>query len=234
MRGTGWPGALAGERRLEVVAPLAPLLPGGGLRRGSTVVVASPGAPGAHALALALLSGASQGGSWCAVVGAPEIGLVAAFQMGLRLERLALVAHPGDEWLTAVATLLDSMDAVVIRPPGRPRPVDTRRLAARARERGSVAVVLGTGWPEGADVRMSVHTAAWSGLGAGHGHLQGRLAEVVATGRGAAARERRVRVWLPGPTGAVVPFDEPAALAGRFCGRDGGGVARASRAVYEQ
>jgi hypothetical protein len=207
---TDLPGALAGERRLEVVGPLAPLLSGGGLRRGSTVVVVSAGAPGATTLALALVSGTSQRGSWCAVVGVPEIGLVAASQMGLKLERLALVAHPGAQWSTVVATLLDSMDAVVVRPPARLAAADARRLAARARERGSVAVILGAGWPEGADVRLSVHTAAWSGLGTGHGHLQARLVEVVATGRGAATRERRARVWLPGPTGAVAPFDDQA------------------------
>ena len=178
------------------------------------MVASVAGAPGATALALALLGGISQRGSWCAVVGLPEIGLVAASQMGLRLERLALVADPGTEWPTAVAALLDSMDAVVVRPPGRLRAVDARRLMARARERESVVVVLGTGWPEGTDVRLSVHVATWSGLGAGHGHLQGRLVEIVATGRGVATRERRTRVWLPGPAGAVASFDDQADHSG--------------------
>ncbi|MGH9076640.1 MAG: hypothetical protein ACRDY0_04185 [Acidimicrobiales bacterium] len=200
--GRNWTGPLAGDRRLEVLEPLAPLLPGGGLQRGSTVVVAPAGAPGATSLALALMGGASRAGSWCAVVGLPGLGVVAAAQMGLRLERLALVADPGDQWPTAAAALLDSVEVVVICPPSRPRPGDSRRLVARARERGSVAVVLSAAWAERADVRLEVHGATWSGLGAGHGHLQGRLVEVVSAGRGWASGERRARLWLPGPTGA--------------------------------
>ena len=189
-----------------------PLLPEGGLQRGTTVVVASGGAPGATALALALLVEVSRAGSWCAVMGVPTLGAVAAAQLGLRLERVALVADPGQEWPTVAATLLDSVDAVVICPPRHPRLGDARRLVARARERGSVAVVLGGGWPERADVRLTVHAATWTGLGAGYGYLERRLVEVVATGRGAAGRERRARLWLPGPTGAVAAFEETAAF----------------------
>ncbi|MGH9177562.1 MAG: hypothetical protein ACRD0N_03275, partial [Acidimicrobiales bacterium] len=67
------PVALAGERLLPVHPALAGLLPGGGLRRGSTVAVA-----GSTSLALALVAGPSGAGSWCAAVGVPSLGLVAA------------------------------------------------------------------------------------------------------------------------------------------------------------
>src|SRR5439155_22754384 len=52
--GRARPVALARERQLPVLPPLAPLFPDGGLRRGSTVAVA-----GSTALALALAAGAS-------------------------------------------------------------------------------------------------------------------------------------------------------------------------------
>jgi hypothetical protein len=87
------------------------------------------------------------------------------------------------------------------------RPADARRLAARARERGSVLVVAGKGWPEAADVRLAVTRSEWHGLdggaGVGAGRLRGRRVEVVGGGRGAAARERRSTLWLPAPGGGV-------------------------------
>jgi len=164
-----------GERPLPVLPPLAPLLPQGGLRRGSTVVVQE-----SPALLLALLAGPSQAGSWCAVVGMPALGLVAAAEAGVVLDRLPLVPAPGADWATVVAALLDALDLVVVAPRGRVRDGDARRLAARARQRGSVLVAFGVragGW-EGADLWLTVGDTRWEGLGAGHGHLRGRLTEV--------------------------------------------------------
>ena len=54
---------LADERLLPVVPALRPLLPGRGLRRGTTVTVSR-----SAALALALVAGASGAGSWMAAV----------------------------------------------------------------------------------------------------------------------------------------------------------------------
>jgi hypothetical protein len=193
------PVSLAGGRTLPVLPALGGLLPGGGLRRGSTVAVA-----GSTSLARALLAGPSAAGSWCAVVGMPSLGLVAAAEVGVAIGRLALVAAPGRDWAAVVAALLDALDVVVVQVPDRAvRAADARRLAARARERGAVLVPLGR-W-DGADVRLSVARSAWKGLDAGAGHLQARLVEVVAEGRGAAARPRRARLWLPSADGEVGP-----------------------------
>jgi len=193
------PVSLAGQRMLPVLPALAGLLPGGGLRRGSTVAVT-----GSTSLALALIAGASAAGSWCAAVALPSLGLVAAAEAGVDLGRLALVAAPGDGWATVVAALVDALDVVVVRPPVRGvRAADARRLVARARERESVLVPLGR-W-DGADVRLSVASSSWEGLGDGAGHLRARLVEVVAEGRGAAARPRRARLWLPAADGTVAP-----------------------------
>jgi hypothetical protein len=210
------PVSLAGEQRLEVAPALSGLIPGGGIRRGSTITVASGPAGGATSLALALLARATVEGSWCAVVGLPDLGLVAAAELGVDLSHLALVPAPEDRWMAVVAALLDGVDVVLFRSPRRVRPPDIRRLAGRARERGAALVVLagevGVGgqagprraWPGMTDIGLAVTASRWTGLGEGHGCLRGRQVEVVAEGRGAAARPVRARLWLPSPEGEVV------------------------------
>ena len=179
---------------------LQPLLPDAGLRRGTTVSVSS-----STSLALALLAGPSAAGSWCTAVGLPSLGLAAAAELGVALERFPMVAAPASrpEWATVVAAVLDAFDVVLARPPVHVRPTDARRLSARARERGAVLVLTGD-WPH-ADVRLAVVATEWTGLGRGHGRLSGRRVEIVGGGRGAAARERRAALWLPAPTGGIEP-----------------------------
>src|SRR4051794_7397459 len=94
------PVALAQQQRLPVLPAFEGLLPGAGLRRGSTVSVsAAPGVGGATSLALSLLAEASRTGSWTVAVGLPSLGLVAADEAGVALERLVLVAAPErDGW----------------------------------------------------------------------------------------------------------------------------------------
>ena len=178
------------------------LLPEGGLRRGSTVAVS-----GARSLALALLAGPSQAGSWCAAVGLPSLGVVAAAEVGVALERFPLVARPGDEWPAVVAALVDAVDVVLVCLPRHVRNGDTRRLVAKVRDRGAVLVTTGGSGAMQADVRLSVTASSWEGLGRGHGRLRARRIDVVATGRGAAARERQVSLWLPSPDGDVEAID---------------------------
>jgi membrane protein implicated in regulation of membrane protease activity len=189
LAGRAGPVILAGEQVLPVAGPLQSLLPDGGLRRGSTVSVM-----GSLSLALRLVAAASMAGSWTAAVGAPDLGVVAAAEADVVLGRLALVPRPGEQWATVTAALLDALDVVLVRPSHRVRQADARKLVARARERGSVLVPLGP-W-EGADLRLEVASARWHGVGQGDGHLQGCRMEVVATGRRAAARERRAVLWL--------------------------------------
>jgi hypothetical protein len=191
---------LADERLLPVVPALRPLLGGRGLRRGTTVTVSR-----SAALALALVAGASAAGSWMAAVGLPDLGIVAAAETGIALERLALVPTPGARaWPAVVAALLDAVDVVLVRSPARLPAAQARRLAARAREGGAVLVPLGA-WPEPADLRLAVTTSTWTGLGQGHGNLRARQVEVLVTGHGAATRERRVLLWLPSADGTIAP-----------------------------
>src|SRR5215217_74651 len=106
---------LAEERLLPVVPALEPLLPGRGLRRGTTVTVTR-----SAALALALVTGASAAGSWVAAVGLPDLGIVAAAETGIVLERLAMVPVPGARaWPAVVAAFLDAVDVVLVRSPPR-------------------------------------------------------------------------------------------------------------------
>lgn len=192
------PVALAGEQLLPVRPDLEELFPRRGLKRGSIVGITSEGGtPGVTALALALGAGPSQEGSWTAIVGLPTVGALAAAEAGIDLARCALVPDPGPTWPTVVAALLDAIDLVVLAPPRNVRAADARRLSARARERGSVLLVVGGRWPEGPDVRLQPVAATWTGIGDGHGALASRQLDVVAGGRGAAARQRRVRVALP-------------------------------------
>ena len=217
------------HRVLPVLPELSGLLPGRGLRRGSTVAVATgsvatgsvaagsvaagwvatgavatgavatglaaPGS-GGTSLLLALLAAASRSGSWCAVVGVPALGVLAAAESGIVLERLALVPHPGPEWPTVVAALIDGVDVVVIAVPGPVSASIANRLVARARQRGSVLMPFGR-WA-GADVTLQVRHGRWEGLGAGRGRLRRREVTITARGRGAAARPREITMWMPG------------------------------------
>jgi hypothetical protein len=62
------------------------------------------------------------------------------------------------------------------------------------------------------DVGLAVTASRWTGLGDGHGCLRGRQVEVVAEGRGAAARPVMARLWLPSSDGEVA-LDQQVPLA---------------------
>ena len=186
---------LAGEGMLPVLPALRGLLPGG-LQRGSVVTSGDWGL-----LTLALAAGAVADGAWCAVVGVPAIGVRAAAEAGMEPERLLLVPEPGAAWPQVVASLLDGFDIVLLCPPGQPTAQLRHKLEAAARRYGGVLVVAGD-WP-GAQVRLVLADSEWTGIGAGHGRLRARKAQVVASGRGAGERPRSAWLWLPGPDGAV-------------------------------
>ncbi|MEU8632747.1 hypothetical protein AB0C38_11295 [Amycolatopsis sp. NPDC048633] len=184
---------------LPVVPALAELLPAGGLRRGSTVSVS-----GSTALVLALLAEATQQGSWAAIAGIPELGVAAAAELGVDLERFALVPNPGAEVVAVVSALIDGFDLVVLGPNAvrGVQPQLARRLAGRVRNRGAVLITAGA-WP-GVDLELRVSKRKWHGLTEdGFGHLEFRDVVATSRGRGAAARPQTVAIQLPGPGGAA-------------------------------
>jgi hypothetical protein len=184
-------------RMLPVHPDLSGLFPWGGLRRGSTVSV-----HGSTSLLLALLAEATAGDSWAGVVGMPDLGVLAAAELGVAVDRLALVRHPGAELPAVVAALLDGMDLVVT-PRAKLTDAQVRRLSARARHRGAVLLTVGA-WP-GADLELHCASARWDGLEAGAGYLACREVTVRARGRGAAARPVRATLQLPAPGGGIAP-----------------------------
>ena len=186
---------------------LTDLLPGVGLTRGSVVSVEHYGM-----LCLALMAGASAAGAWCSVAGIPEFGVAAAAQAGVDPDRLLLVPDPGDRWLRVVASLFDGCEIAVVRPPVPPSARARQQLGAALRRRAGVMIVIG-GW-DGAPVLLRTARQCWTGLGDGHGQLRACLAEVVAEGRGAAARPRTQWLWLPAPDGSVAAA-EPGETAPR-------------------
>lgn len=184
-----------GRLPFPVAEPLAPLLPGG-LRPGSVVAV-----QGSTALLLALLVAATAQGAWAAVIGVGDLGVLAAAEAGVVVQRLALVPRPGPNPAPVAAALLDGVALVALAGADRISPGARRSLAARAWQRGSVLLPLGR-WP-GADIELDCRAEAWYGAEAGHGRLRSREVVVRAVGRGAAARPRTARLLLPGPGGLV-------------------------------
>jgi hypothetical protein len=196
-------------RVLPVHPELADLFPWAGLRRGATVAVR-----GSTALLLALLAESTAAGSWAAVVGMPNLGVVAAGELGVAVDRLALIPNPGSQASAVIAALLDGVDLVAVDVGVRLTESHARRLSARARHRGTVLLPFGP-WP-GADLELTCEPAAWSGPGAGDGHLTHRAVTIHTRGRGAAARPTRASLLLPGPDGSIqalppqpVPFVRP-------------------------
>ncbi len=197
------PVTLARDRTRPVPRPLLPLFPSGGLPRGEVVGVRGSGG---WSIALALAGAALGEGGWLAVVGVEELGMLAATQYGIRLDRLLLVeSQPPDRLAPVVASLVEAVDLVALAPH---RPVghrDARRLVARCREREAGLLLLDGGdhWPLPPDLVLTTSDEQWSGLGRGHGHLRHRRLTVTSSGRRAFTRPRRVTVLAPGPDGGV-------------------------------
>ncbi len=197
------PVTLAADQVLPVTVGLVPLFPDGGLRRGT--VVSTGAGIGAVSLALAAVAEASVAGSWLAVVGGRGLGLAAADELGVALDRLVVIERPEPaQWGAVVAALVDAFELVLVAPGHRVKVSVARRLAARARERGAVLVHVGRwAWPEAPDLRLDSVEVTWQGLGAGHGTLRARRVVVTGVARRDAVARRRVELWLPDADGHV-------------------------------
>lgn len=132
-------------------------------------------------LALACLGAVVPPGAWGAIVGMPDLGIEAARDLGVPVERVALVPHPGRSWLDVVASLAEAMPVVLAASPGRVTPTDATRLTARLRQASSTLLVAGP-WPGAATVVRSLR-AEWRGLADGDGRIAaGDLVVEVDTG----------------------------------------------------
>ena len=141
-----------------------------------------------RSLALACMGAAMPAGAWGAIVGMPDLGIEAARDLGVPIDRVALVPHPGRSWLDVVASLAEAMPVVLAASPGRVTPTDAARIAARLRQASSTLLIAGP-WQGAATVVRSVR-AEWQGLADGDGRIAaGGLVVEVATG-GAPSRAR--------------------------------------------
>ena len=165
------------ESRLALPQWLADALPGP-LPRG-TVAVCS----GARSLLLGVVAAVTAAGGNAAVIGQPDIGLLAAVEMGADLSRLAVIPDPGTDPVEVAAVLVDGMDLVVLGLGGRRVPqTRARAVVARARHRGCTLLVTDGDW-QGAPTR-----------------LEGRVCgyEFTAGGRPGFGRISRVRLQVSG------------------------------------
>ncbi|KOV32365.1 hypothetical protein ADK60_14005 [Streptomyces sp. XY431] len=193
---------------LPVLAPLAGLLPHGGLAKG-TITEATD-----TSLLLALAAGPATADrcAFTAAVGLPDLGLAAAAGYGLDLRRLLVVDHPGEHAVEVITALAAACPVVLAAAPTGLPPRTLDRLAAHLRRTGTVLLTPGP-WP-GAQLRLQVTVGRWSGLGDGWGQLTGRRAKVSVTGRGSAVRARSAELWLPDSTGTVCVADAAAGARG--------------------
>jgi hypothetical protein len=207
---------LAHDRHLPVDEAFATLLSDPGLIRGR--IVGCTGAA-AMSLALALAARATVTGSWLAVVGMAPIGIEAARELGVAIDRLVSVDARGcspDEWADRVAAAADGFELILTGPPaGADRAI--RKVRQRIQARGVVLLTVG-GTGVGADVvletleTLGTVAGGWEGLGRGHGHLRRRRVVVRSGGRRVPRPVER-ELWLPGVTGRpelIEPADERA------------------------
>jgi hypothetical protein len=143
------------ESLLAMPESLAGCLPAG-LPRGSVVVASGP-----RSLTLGVVAAVTAAGGHAAVVGLPDVGLLAAVEMGADLTRLALVPDPGTDPVEVAAVLLDGMDLVVLGLAGRSVPLSrARAVTARARNKGCTLLVTGGDW-QGARMRLEARVSGY-------------------------------------------------------------------------
>ncbi|MEX2441343.1 MAG: hypothetical protein WD400_01720, partial [Pontimonas sp.] len=141
------------------------LFPDGGLRRGAVYEISE-----GRSLLWSLLAGPSQAGHWIAIIGMAHLGLHAAADAGVNLERLVLVPTPGNNGFSVATTLADALPIVVLSPLSPLPPQNTRdRFQARLRERGATLLIRAS-WP-GSEGRLAITQRSWDGLGNGFGLL---------------------------------------------------------------
>lgn len=188
------PLALATDRTLPVAEAFVELFAERGLVRGRTIACSGAAAT---SLALALAAPAVAAGSWLATIDVPTIGLDAASEFGIALERVVAVRADAARWPDVVAAAADGFDLLIARVPADVSPSAMRKVATRLRQRDVVMLVLGDPGALSCDGVLDAGDAEWVGLGDGHGHLRHRRLVVEASGRRLHGR-RRCRLALPG------------------------------------
>jgi hypothetical protein len=126
------------------------------LPRGTVAVLS-----GARSLLLSMVAAVTAAGGNVAIVGQPDIGLLAAAEMGADLSRLAVIPDPGTDPVEVAAVLIDGMDLVVLGLGGRRVPqTRARAVVARARNKGCTLLVTDGDW-QGAPTRLAARVCGY-------------------------------------------------------------------------
>ena len=188
--------AEAGFGPVPVAPALASLLPSSGLERGGVYACAGD-AP--MSLLFSLVATATSVGSWLAFVDVPRVGLMAAHEYGVALQRIMCVSTGGhtQSYAQVVGALVDGIDLVVVSSPTCSS-AEARRIVARAKASGSVLIILGRAGQFSPDVVLSSSTTEWHF----HMHASSRTMSVQAHGR-RVYNQRALTVQLPAANGAA-------------------------------
>ncbi len=142
------------------------------LPRGTVAVLS-----GARSLPLSMVAAVTAEGGHAAIVGQPDVGLLAAVEMGADLSRIAVIPDPGSDPIEVAAVLMDGMDMVVLGLGGRSVPATrARAVGARARQKGCTLLVTNGDW-QGASARLDARVCGYEITGRGRPGF-GRIAKV--------------------------------------------------------
>ncbi|OBG11844.1 hypothetical protein A5765_16180 [Mycolicibacterium celeriflavum] len=176
--GAGRRGAASSADQLPASETLLPMpetlaeLSHAPLPRGTVAVVT-----GARSLLLSMVAAVTAGGGHAAIVGQPDVGLLAAVEMGADLSRIAVVPEAGADPVEVAAVLMDGMDLVVLGLRGRSVPATrARAVVARARQKGCTLLVTGGDW-QGASARLEARVCGYEITGQGRPGF-GRISRV--------------------------------------------------------
>ncbi|SRX91907.1 hypothetical protein MSP7336_00128 [Mycobacterium shimoidei] len=167
------------EARLPIPPMLADVLPEA-LPRGTVAVLS-----GARSLPVSMVAAVTAAAGNAAIVGQPNIGLLAAVEMGADLSRLAVIPDPGADPVEVAAVLMDGMDLVVLGLGGRSVPLTrARAVVARAHQKGCTLLVTDGDW-QGASMRLEARVRGYeTTMGErGFGRISGVRLDVCARGR---------------------------------------------------
>jgi hypothetical protein len=173
---------------LPVAKALQPIIPDGVLVRGRTVLCSGDAA---MLTALLLVSAATQAGSWLAIVGVSDFGLMSACEQGVALQRTVLVTPTSNkkDWTSTVAAVADGFDVVMLEVPREVSESDARRIQTRIQARRNVLVLVEASrhtTPRSVfqpDVVLHTATTRWHGIEHGAGYVQGRHIDITVSGR---------------------------------------------------
>jgi Mrp family chromosome partitioning ATPase len=128
-----------------------------------------------------------------AVVGVPNLGIAAAIEAGVAVERIVLAQPPraSREWVATVAALVEGFEVLIVATPTSLSASDARRLQTRVMARQAVLIVVdlpalasvGEASVFASDIDVHAITVAWSGIERGAAHITQRTVQVRVNGR---------------------------------------------------